>query len=315
MRDFSRSPDLAKSLNLWSTTIFAHTNSPDDGYNTSTESRQNGTDSSMRRESSAAAAAAGRRHESPASTGFEQWVNIEALAPPESGTDSLALDNLQWQMPSFMHEDSPSLTNMTGASSTMQRVPTTQKAMRSMTVQDVTDEASLQRLLDGLKAGKAPEIEIDTPHAGPLQNGPSSASASLKRRLPLDAPPHTLPDSSRGVRSRRDSVSTIGDDQSSVATPAELSIEEANRRACEEDRRRRNTAASARFRAKKKQREAERERTAKDMRQQIAELETELVRIKGENEVLRQLVVSKGIATPAIATADLPNVPGSNTGP
>ncbi|EIN11541.1 hypothetical protein PUNSTDRAFT_15694, partial [Punctularia strigosozonata HHB-11173 SS5] len=58
-----------------------------------------------------------------------------------------------------------------------------------------------------------------------------------------------------------------------------------------EDKRRRNTAASARFRAKKKEREQALEKRAKDMEQRVSELERECEALRRENGWLKGLVV------------------------
>ena len=58
-----------------------------------------------------------------------------------------------------------------------------------------------------------------------------------------------------------------------------------------EDKRRRNTAASARFRAKKKEREAAMERKAKDLDDRVLELERECESLRKENGWLKGLVV------------------------
>lgn len=63
--------------------------------------------------------------------------------------------------------------------------------------------------------------------------------------------------------------------------------------AAEEDKRRRNTAASARFRVKKKMREQALERTARDMSAKVEALETKLRELELENKWLRSLVVEK----------------------
>jgi hypothetical protein len=65
---------------------------------------------------------------------------------------------------------------------------------------------------------------------------------------------------------------------------------EANRLAIEEDKRRRNTAASARFRIKKKQREAALENAAKELQQRLADLEAENTRLRTENGWLKNLI-------------------------
>lgn len=78
-------------------------------------------------------------------------------------------------------------------------------------------------------------------------------------------------------------------------TPEEEAIRQAelNRIAAEDDKRRRNTAASARFRVKKKQREAALEDTINEMKEKLNSLEQELGKTKNENTFLRDLVIRK----------------------
>ncbi|KAL3422899.1 Regulatory protein cys-3 [Phlyctema vagabunda] len=56
----------------------------------------------------------------------------------------------------------------------------------------------------------------------------------------------------------------------------------------------RNTAASARFRAKKKQREASLERNAREKREQLEKLEERISQLEKENQWLRELILRKG---------------------
>lgn len=65
------------------------------------------------------------------------------------------------------------------------------------------------------------------------------------------------------------------------------------RLAAEEDKRRRNTAASARFRVKKKQREQALERQAKELTDKNKILEERVTKLETENEWLRGLVVER----------------------
>ncbi|ODV85159.1 hypothetical protein CANARDRAFT_181145, partial [[Candida] arabinofermentans NRRL YB-2248] len=60
------------------------------------------------------------------------------------------------------------------------------------------------------------------------------------------------------------------------------------------DKRRRNTAASARFRIKKKIKEQEMERTLKDLADLSKSLELKIQQLEMENRLLRNLVVEKG---------------------
>lgn len=74
---------------------------------------------------------------------------------------------------------------------------------------------------------------------------------------------------------------------------ASLSIEDVSRFAAEEDKRRRNTAASARFRIKKKQREQQLEKTAKDMTDKVSSLESRVAQLEMENKWLKGLITEK----------------------
>jgi len=64
--------------------------------------------------------------------------------------------------------------------------------------------------------------------------------------------------------------------------------------AIEEDKRRRNTAASARFRLKKKEREAELERSTKDMSRHCEDLQKKVSELETENRWLRELITERG---------------------
>ena len=73
----------------------------------------------------------------------------------------------------------------------------------------------------------------------------------------------------------------------------EQSVDESVRVAAEEDKRRRNTAASARFRVKKKQREQALEKTAKEMTDRVQVLETRIQQLETENAWLKGLITEK----------------------
>jgi len=70
-------------------------------------------------------------------------------------------------------------------------------------------------------------------------------------------------------------------------------LDEAARVAAEEDKRRRNTAASARFRIKKKQREQALERTVKEATEKNAVLEARVSQLELENVWLKNLITEK----------------------
>ena len=74
---------------------------------------------------------------------------------------------------------------------------------------------------------------------------------------------------------------------------SQQAIDEAARIAAEEDKRRRNTAASARFRVKKKQREQALEKTAKEMSDRVNVLESRISQLEMENNWLKSLITEK----------------------
>ncbi|KAK2831966.1 hypothetical protein FQN49_006989 [Arthroderma sp. PD_2] len=76
-------------------------------------------------------------------------------------------------------------------------------------------------------------------------------------------------------------------------TSAAAAIDKADRLAQEEDKRRRNTAASARFRIKKKEREKNLEKTVKEVTSKNNTLESRVSQLEMENRWLRNLIVEK----------------------
>ncbi|KAI1481412.1 hypothetical protein F4774DRAFT_375244 [Daldinia eschscholtzii] len=105
-------------------------------------------------------------------------------------------------------------------------------------------------------------------------------------------PPNGSPQSAYGP-----SMPQTGDKRKS-ADPAvpprrQLSFEEQSRLAAEEDKRRRNTAASARFRIKKKAREQALEKREKELSEKVGTLEGRIQTLETENKWLRELVMEK----------------------
>ncbi|KNG52377.1 regulatory protein cys-3 [Stemphylium lycopersici] len=78
-----------------------------------------------------------------------------------------------------------------------------------------------------------------------------------------------------------------------VAPVMPQSLDENARVAAEEDKRRRNTAASARFRIKKKQREQALEQSQKEAQEKVAKLEATIQQLQTENLWLKGLITEK----------------------
>lgn len=146
--------------------------------------------------------------------------------------------------------------------------------------------------------------------AGPARKKRASSSAAAA--VPAASTSAATPASATGLAKAgsSSSASVAASSNSEASTPAAkmvalplpegidpkgLNDEDLNRLAIEEDKRRRNTAASARFRVKKKQREQALEMEAKELRERVAVLEKEVDTLKTENGWLRGLITDKHI--------------------
>ena len=87
----------------------------------------------------------------------------------------------------------------------------------------------------------------------------------------------------------------VGDKRSASVAGMSIAgdLDEDSRMAAEEDKRRRNTAASARFRVKKKQREQLLEAQTKELSTKVHQLETKVQQLETENKWLKELITEK----------------------
>nr|CAG8515109.1 844_t:CDS:2 [Entrophospora candida] len=119
-------------------------------------------------------------------------------------------------------------------------------------------------------------------------NGSKTISTNQKISLPksLQASPNTSTATAAPGNTQSNDKSTNNDLESTNS-------DNAAKLAAEEDKRRRNTAASARFRIKKKLREQALERTAREMTLKADMLEGKIKELELENKWLRSLIVEK----------------------
>jgi DNA repair exonuclease SbcCD ATPase subunit len=114
---------------------------------------------------------------------------------------------------------------------------------------------------------------------------PTTYSTPTSALSPLSSAPF---DASSKKRKAEDSLASVQHLDASVQH-----LDEHGRVAAEEDKRRRNTAASARFRVKKKQREQALEKSAKEMSDRVTHLETKIQQLETENAWLKSLITEK----------------------
>jgi len=147
-----------------------------------------------------------------------------------------------------------------------------------------------------------PEFESFAQQHPPLYEGLSHGAPAGSR-----PPTSSLYGSATPVTSPTNGLNSNGSQKNAKAGEKRKSdadtpdFEEASRMAAEEDKRRRNTAASARFRIKKKQREQALERSAKEMSDKVAALEGRINQLETENKWLKSLITEKNESKEDIA--------------
>ncbi|KAK9478545.1 hypothetical protein V1514DRAFT_60885 [Lipomyces japonicus] len=147
-----------------------------------------------------------------------------------------------------------------------------------------------QNLFTPLLAGNASAAATGAPGSGPASTGPHTPIGYPSTPGATGSITTTGPSSNAGTPA---AVSGIKRASSVSIDVSQLATDDASRLAAEEDKRRRNTAASARFRIKKKQREQQMERTAKDLQDKVQSLEAKIMQLEMENKWLKNLVVEK----------------------
>ncbi len=156
---------------------------------------------------------------------------------------------------------------------------------------DVSNDGGVK--YEDLLAGESSQQAFNPATVG---NSPNDAHFYANFNTPIQpAPVHGFPPlegqspvahTGTGARLNTESVHTPG-----------MSPDDKSRVAAEEDKRRRNTAASARFRVKKKQREQALERSAKDVADKNSKLEAKVSQLEMENKWLKDLITEKNAAT------------------
>ncbi|KAI6036578.1 hypothetical protein BKA83DRAFT_4164855 [Pisolithus microcarpus] len=123
----------------------------------------------------------------------------------------------------------------------------------------------------------------------PVQSSPASGPISAPIPQPSAKRARTVKNQSLSDHSDISAAQSPQDPASPAASTQNETTSQTF--AAAEDKRRRNTAASARFRLKKKEREAALERRAKELEERVLELERECEGLRRENGWLKGLVV------------------------
>lgn len=145
--------------------------------------------------------------------------------------------------------------------------------------------------------GISPLNSLPNSHGGSLASSPANG---IIGGLPALQSRPTVPDYSQFEKHfgpDMDAEPRTGDKRNVTAAslPSVQDLDEASRFATEEDKRRRNTAASARFRVKKKQREQALEQSAKAMTDKVSSLQGRIAELEQENKWLKDMLIEKNM--------------------
>lgn len=138
--------------------------------------------------------------------------------------------------------------------------------------------------------------DFNNAYAAPPMNAFPDAAQGFQPLQPNHTPvqiPHQQPQFRQGNVRAGDKRKQDAMVAPPTPAPQHMDFEDTSRVAAEEDKRRRNTAASARFRIKKKQREQALEKSAKDMTDKVTSLENRVAQLETENKWLKNLLVEK----------------------
>lgn len=156
------------------------------------------------------------------------------------------------------------------------------------------DFSSLQQFSLAGDLSSSPAVDSSEAPGNVFQDQFHKSEQPLKRSVKMD-------EIQPIKRSRKNTATSIPSIASASPSPSvgPIDTEESspdNKVTAEEDKRRRNTAASARFRIKKKLREQEMERNTKELQSKVQSLENKVMQLEMENRWLKNLVVEKNEA-------------------
>ncbi|SPO20464.1 uncharacterized protein UTRI_00864_B [Ustilago trichophora] len=233
------------------------------------------------------------QNSAPGSANGTPWLAAQSLAASRGNSISgPSPQNVNW---------GPHLANGVSASSSAQITPATVPAPTGANglVNGAGPQSGAANLagINGIaSAGSSSSASANRQAEEASASGSGSGSASKKKRTSTSEGKKPQieadPDDSDEILGRLEDIERRYEipPLKLIDTGNPEADAEANRLAIEEDKRRRNTAASARFRIKKKQREAALEQAAKELQQRLADLEAENARLRTENGWLKSLI-------------------------
>jgi Basic region leucine zipper len=218
---------------------------------------------------------------------FSQYINNLNTVPQQYDPDFLPTDdlNLDQELALFTNTDFTDFDNLGSLPDDGLNFDLGENA--KSTTNDIKYEDLLANAASPANA-QPPEVPYYSNYAPPIQPAPPANTYPQAANYTSPISPSLIsPDSSRSAGLKRKADSITG------GSPEQLPLDQQSRLAAEEDKRRRNTAASARFRVKKKQREQALERTAKELNDKSTALEAKVNQLEMENKWLKNLITEK----------------------
>jgi hypothetical protein len=150
---------------------------------------------------------------------------------------------------------------------------------------------------NNLMAGRTEEF--DFPHFNTTYSTDDTTPAKVPAPIQTSKPPYPT---SSSTGSPSIATPTTGFQRTATSRAVPENYVESSALAAEEDKRhRRNTAASTRFRVKKKQREEALQRSGKEISDNVAALEGRISQLEMENKWLKNLITEKTQSKKAVA--------------
>lgn len=215
---------------------------------------------------------------------FSQYLNdLNAISPPEypfaSGEENeFSNDLAMYTNTDFTNLDVPGLPEDGAFNFDLSPDP------------EVQDNLKFEELL----SASGPSTDFET--RGTVSDAvapPRPQSFFASYNTPIQPAPTSAYPTSEAIQRATGHFDLTQSRLSSIAPTEHNPAEEKSRLAAEEDKRRRNTAASARFRVKKKQREQALEKTLKDTQDKNSKLEAKITQLELENQWLKDLITEK----------------------
>lgn len=217
---------------------------------------------------------------------FSQYINNLNALPQPYDSDFLPTDdlNLDQELALFTNTDFTDFDNLGPLPDSFDLVESNKPSDNDIKYEDLlasaTSPSANAHSSNASYFANYPHAIQPAPPVSTFPQGASFSSPVGSSPTSQESPPQPT-----SLKRKADAISST--------SPQGPPVDEQSRLVAEEDKRRRNTAASARFRVKKKQREQTLERTVKEVNDKNTALEVRINQLEMENHWLKNLIMEK----------------------